>query len=106
MAPNPLRPVARHEPNHEAAGYRDQNCEPAEMVPSGRNERRAHPAVVEQIREKRDEAKQRPSYKRAENANADREQRNWNHSHRCGKITQRLRVVTMMVVQDADFLLP
>ena len=90
---NALGAVSRHEADDQAAGDGDQHREPAEMVSRRRNQHRAHAPVVEDVGEKPDQAQQRPCDERAQDADADRQQRNRNHARRGGEIAQLLRIV-------------
>ena len=93
VAANPLGAVVRHQSDHQSAGHRDQHRQPAQVVSRRRNKHRAHSPVVEDIREKSDQAQQRPRDERAQDADADRQQRNRNDSRRRGKIAEPLRIV-------------
>src|SRR5450756_2045290 len=73
------------------------------MVSGWRNKCGADPPVVEGVREKGDETKQRPCHESAQDPDADREQRNRHHSRSCGEIAEVLRTLFVMFTHDAIF---
>ena len=90
---NAFRAVARHEADDQAAAYRNQHREPAQVVSGRRDESRAHSPVVKEIGEEPDQAQQCPCDERAQDPDADRQHRNRNDARRRGEIAQRFRIV-------------
>ncbi len=103
MPSNTFRPVACHQPDHKPARYRDQQREPAQLVSRRRHKHRAYTAEVEGVCEEGDQAQKPPRYERADEADADSEQRDRNHPRGCGEIAQLFRIVFVILHRDATF---
>ena len=92
MTANPLRTIARHEADDEAADHRHEYFQPAKVVARGRNHRGAPALVEKQVGKNSNQSQQGKSDERTEYANADRQEGNRDHFAGSGKVTQRLQV--------------